>query len=148
MRRRRRRHGRRGHRGRGGAASRPTRPAASWPPASAELTLEAASAGASRATPGTAGSLLETAQASRDLAPEEVAPLLDEGIAVLQGVADGGDPAAMESFDFTPVHTYDLENCGWESSEVTAKDFAVRGTAGRHPRRCRSPTRAPSLTSW
>ena len=95
--------------------------------------------------------MLETAQASRDLAPEEVAPLLDEGIAVLQGVADGGDPAAMESFDFTPVHTYDLENCGWESSEVTAKDFAFEGLPADIPAvlyQLRSPTRAPSLTSW
>jgi hypothetical protein len=102
---------------------------------SAELTLEAASASADfEGDPaGAAGSLLETAQASRDLAPEEVAPLLDEGIAVLQGVADGGDPAAMESFDFTPVHTYDLENCGWESSEVTAKDFAFEGLPAEIP---------------
>ena len=128
MRRRRRRHGRRGHRGRGGRRprGRPGRRRAG------RLLLGRAdprggSAGADfEGDPaGAAGSLLETAQASRDLAPEEVAPLLDEGIAVLQGVADGGDPAAMES-DFTPVHTYDLENCGWESSEVTAKDFASR----------------------
>ena len=102
---------------------------------SAELGLEAAAAGADfESDPaGAASSVLETAQAARELAPEEVAPLLDDGIAVLQGVADGGDPAAMQDFDSTPIHAYDLENCGWESSEVTATDYAFEGLPAEIP---------------
>ena len=77
--------------------------------------------------------MLETAQAARELAPEEVAPLLDDGIAVLQGVADGGDPAAMQDFDSTPIHAYDLENCAVGVVGGDRHGLRLRGAAAEIP---------------
>jgi hypothetical protein len=102
---------------------------------SAEVDLETTSASVDfEGDPaGAAASILEKATVARDLAPDDVVPLFDEGIATLQSVVDGGDPAALEAFDPSRIHAFDLENCGWETSEVTATEYAFEGIPDEVP---------------
>ena len=86
-----------------------------------------------------AESLLVEATAVEEVAPAEVAPAVSEGIAILQGVADTGDPSQLAGLEAAtaPMHEFDLANCGWEVSDVTMADFSFTGigdemTAGVH----------------
>jgi hypothetical protein len=83
--------------------------------------------------------LLPRATAVQDAAPDEVAPTVADGVAILQEVADTGDPSGLEGLEAAtaPLHEFDLENCGWEVAEVTAADFSFDGigaelAAGTH----------------
>jgi hypothetical protein len=68
--------------------------------------------------------------------PEEIGEEADlMSAAVDQMIA--GDPSATESPDFaaaqTSVHQYDLDNCGWTTQEVSAKDYAFEGLPDEVP---------------
>jgi hypothetical protein len=86
-----------------------------------------------------AESLVEPATAVQEVAPDEVAPVVADGVAILQEVAETGDPSGLEGLEAAtaPLHEFDLANCGWEVADVTAADFSFAGideemSAGTH----------------
>jgi hypothetical protein len=84
-----------------------------------------------------AEAILAVAEDVRPLAPEEVAPQFDTAMEAMRGVAGGGDPSAFDTVDTTDIHAYDLDNCGWATSDVTMQEFAFVGVedeyeAGAH----------------
>jgi hypothetical protein len=52
-------------------------------------------------------------------------------IAAVDQVAATGDPSAVETPEFeeaqAKTHAFDLENCGWQQSEVTMADYSFQG---------------------
>jgi hypothetical protein len=74
-----------------------------------------------------AQTLLDAIQPVREAAPDEVAPDIDTAIEVMQSVVDTGDPSPLDSFDPAPIHAYDLQHCDWETTDVTAADYAFSG---------------------
>jgi hypothetical protein len=86
-----------------------------------------------------AESLIPEATAVEEVAPDEVAPAVADGIAILEQVAETGDPSALGELEAAtaPLHEFDLANCGWEVQDVTAADYSFDGiadelTAGVH----------------
>lgn len=77
----------------------------------------------------------ENMRPAADAVLEVAPPELEEHFAVLDAalteVEETGDFSQFESPEFTEaqaaVHEYDLENCGWESVEVTAIDYGFEG---------------------
>ena len=76
-----------------------------------------------------AETLVEPATAVLEVAPDEVAPAVADGVAILEGVVDSGDPSGLEELEAAtaPMHEIDIENCAWEVTDVTAADYSFAG---------------------
>jgi hypothetical protein len=64
-------------------------------------------------------------------APDELADEAEQFTALVDEFAATGDPSAFETPEVAAItataHAYDLTNCGWESVDVAATDYAFAG---------------------
>jgi hypothetical protein len=76
-----------------------------------------------------AEAMLEPATTVQEVAPDEVEPVVADGVAILQQVVDTGDPTGLQGLEQTtaPLHEFDVDNCGWEVSDVTMADYSFAG---------------------
>ena len=69
-------------------------------------------------------------------APEEISGDIDTLVAAVDEVAETGNFGVFDSAETAEAgddaHAFDLANCGWESSEVTAKDYEFEGVAAEY----------------
>ena len=72
------------------------------------------------------------AQEIQEVAPEEIAADIEILVGAVDELAETGDfegvfgqPEVEEASD--NAHAFDLENCGWEQTDVTAVDYAFEG---------------------
>ena len=64
-------------------------------------------------------------------APEELADEVEAYGAIIDELAETGDPSVFERPELaeaeTATHAFDLENCDWSTADVVATDFAFSG---------------------
>jgi len=69
-------------------------------------------------------------------APEEIADDIDTLVAAVDEIAETGDFGVFDSAETEEAsdnaHAFDLANCGWESSEVTAREYEFEGVAAEY----------------
>jgi len=74
-----------------------------------------------------ATALLPLAQAVHDVAPAELLPVFDKALAAVKSVLETGDPSALETVDLNDAHTFDIDHCGWTTTDVRAQDYKFIG---------------------
>jgi hypothetical protein len=63
--------------------------------------------------------------------PSEIESEIETQIAAVEQVAANGDASALETPEFeaaeAKTHAFDLENCGWQQSDVAMADYSFQG---------------------